>query len=157
MALALVLAVTALGGCSIHRPDNDNGQSGDAVQITGDDSGKVAFNLPFAKGEVNVPQSMMRDGQVDIDGVKMIPGGKISGFNVNAGDKGSTVVMNFTSPVSPQDTRAYFLDQFKQKGVDAALAGDSITGTSRDGDKFDIEVGPGPTGSNGTINIRSNG
>ena len=70
-----------------------------------------------------------------------------------AGDKKATVNIAFTASASPDRVRAYYLDQFKKQGVEAALAGDAISGRSRDGDAFMIEVTPAPNGSQGKIVI----
>lgn len=150
---ALLLAPLILAGCDAHFKNPEN--SSENVKMTGNANGQVAFNFPFAAGQVKIPASMMQKGQFDIDGVRMIPGGSLTGFNVDAGDNGSNVNIAFKSPVSPQDTRAYFLDQFQKKGVQATAAGDAITGKSKDGDNFVINIASAATGSTGTIHIQS--
>src|SRR5437762_7904634 len=102
--------------------------SDENVTITADESGNVAFNLPFVKGQVKVPSGFMHKGDFDIDGVKLMPGSSVTGFSVFARDKGSIVNMSFIAPGSPDDVRSYFVDQFKQKGVEVALAGDAVSG-----------------------------
>jgi hypothetical protein len=150
---ALLAVPLLLAGCHARFKNPANGD--ETVTMNGQANGQVSFNFPFAQGQVKIPASMMHKGQFDIDGVKMIPGGSLTGFNVNAGDNGSTVNIGFNSPASPQDTRAYFLSQFQQKGVQAAAAGDSITGKSKDGDTFVIHVASAANGSTGTIQIQS--
>jgi hypothetical protein len=148
------LAIPALlAGChsSVKNPAN----SDETVTMSGQANGQVSFNFPFAQGHVKIPESMMKNGQFDIDGVKMIPGGTLNGFSVNAGDSGSTVNVGFKSPASAKDTQAYFLDQFRQKGVEAEAAGDSITGKPKDGDTFVIHIASAANGSTGTIQIQS--
>jgi hypothetical protein len=152
-ALALLLVVPLVAGCEIH---SKNPASGDAqVKIDADESGNVSFNLPFMNGNVKLPESAMRNAEFDIDGVKMIPGGTITGFNVDAADKGATVNIGFKAPASADEVRSYFLDQFKQKGVEAALAGDAISGKSKDGDAFVIRIAQVGQGSQGTIALQS--
>jgi hypothetical protein len=148
----LVLLAPLLVGCNVHanNPANDNG----TVTINADDSGQVEFNLPFVSGNVKLPEGMMQNGDFDIDGVKMVPGGQITGVKVNAADKGSTVDIAFSAPTSPDQVRAYFLDQFKQKGAAVAQTGDAVSGKTRDGDAFTINVGPAPQGSQGKITIQ---
>jgi hypothetical protein len=51
--------------------------------------------------------------------------------------------------------RSYFVDQFKKQGVDAAVAGDAVTGKSKDGSPFAIQVSPATSGSLGKIAIQS--
>jgi hypothetical protein len=151
-SVLLMLAVS-LGGCDVSSKNPANSDAN--VTIKGDAGGNVAFNLPFVKGEVQVPSGFMHEGNLDIDGVKLMPGSKVTGFSVFAADKGSTVKMAFAAPASPDQVRAYFADQFKQKGVEVASAGDAISGRSKDGDPFVIRVSPAAQGSQGTIDIQS--
>src|SRR5216117_3725296 len=134
--LALLMLVPLLGGCNVHSKNPANA----------DESGNVAFNLPFVKGQVKVPSGFMHKGDFDIDGVKLMPGSSVTGFSVFARDKGSTVNMSFASPASPDAVRSFFVDQFKQKGVEAALAGDAVSGKTKDGSPFTIQVGPAANG-----------
>jgi hypothetical protein len=131
-----------------------NPASGDEnVSIRADKSGHIAFNLPIAEGQVKVPAGFMHNGDFDIDGVKLMPGSQVSGFNLEAHDHGATVDMSFTAPASPDQVRSYFVDQFKKQGVQVALAGDAIAGKSKDGSPFTIQVSPAPNGSTGKIVI----
>ena len=150
---ALLLAgMTSLTACNVHGKKPHDGD--EKVMIKADENGEVTFNVPFASGQVKLPEGMMKNGDFDIDGVKMMPGGTISGFNVDAGGKTSTVDVSFKAPGSPDQVRGYFVDQFKQKGVDAALAGDAVTGKTKDGSAFVISVQPAARGSQGTIKIQ---
>ena len=81
---------------------------------------------------MKVPAGMMHNGSFDIHGVKLVPGSSVTGFNLDAHDS-ATVDMSFNAPGSPDEVRSYFLDQFKQKGVEPALAGELVTGKSKDG------------------------
>ena len=152
---ALFLLVPLLAGCNVHSKNPANGD--DNVTINADESGDVSFNLPFMQGKVKVPTTMMHNGNFDIDGVKLMPGSSVTGFNLDAHHEGATVNMTFNAPASPDAVRSYFVDQFKEKGVEAALAGDSVTGKSKDGSPFVINVSPAAGGSTGTIEIRSKG
>jgi hypothetical protein len=97
----------------------------------------------------------MHNGNFDIDGVKLMPGSSVTGFNMDAHDQGATINMSFTAPASPDQVRSYFVEQFKKQGAEAALAGDAVTGKSKDGSPFTIQVGPAGSGSQGKINIES--
>jgi hypothetical protein len=150
---AILLALPLLAACNVHTKNPANGDEN--VSIHADESGHIAFNLPIAEGQVKVPAGMMHGGNFDIDGVKLMPGSSVTGFNLDSRDRGATVDMSFNAPGSPDDVRSYFLDQFKQKGVEAALAGESISGKSKDGSPFIIHVTPAPNGSKGIISIQS--
>jgi len=150
---AYLLTLPLLAGCNVHskNPAGDN----KSVSIHADENGNIAFNLPIAQGQVKVPSGFMHNGNVDIDGVKLMPGSSVTGFNMDAHDKGATVNMSFTSPASPDEVRSYFLGQFKKQGDEAALAGDSVNGKSKDGGSFTIQVSPSTNGSAGRIVIQS--
>ena len=144
-----IVLVALLAGCNVHSKSGDN----DNVAVNADESGHIAFDLPFAKGQVKVPSGWMHNGNFDIDGVKLMPGSEVTDFSLDAHDKGSTVNMSFTAPAAPDAVRTYYVDQFKQKGIDAALAGDSVTGTAKDGSPFTIQVAAEGSGSKGTIRV----
>jgi len=147
----LFLLVPLLASCNVHskNPANDNGN----VSIHADENGNISFNLPIAAGQVKVPSGFMHNGNVDIDGVKLMPGSSITGFNMDAHDHGATINMSFTAPATPDAVRSYFVDQFRRQGVEAAIAGDAVTGKSKDGSPFTIQVSPAPSGSQGKIAI----
>lgn len=151
--IAFLLALPLLAGCNVHskNPANDDGN----VSIHADENGNIAFNLPIAQGQLKIPGNFMHNGNVDIDGVKLPPGSSVTGFNVDARDHGATVNMSFTSPGTPDDVRSYFVGEFKKQGAEAAISGDSVTGKSKDGSPFTIQVSQAGSGSQGKIVIQS--
>ena len=148
-----LLGLALLGGCNIH--SKNPADSDENVTITADDGGNVSFNLPFVKGQVQIPNGFMHNGNFDIDGVKLMPGSQVTGFSVFAQNKGSVVNAGFTSPAAPDQVRSYFVDQFKAKGVEASLAGDTVSGKTRDGSPFTIQVASAASGSKGVIVIHA--
>jgi hypothetical protein len=151
--LALFAILPLLAGCNVH--SKNPADADDNVSIHADESGHVAFNLPIAEGTLKVPAMMMHNGNIDIDGVKLMPGSSVTGFSLDAQhDNGATVNMSFTSPAPPDQVRSYFVDQFMHQGVEAALAGDSVVGKSKDGSPFTISVRPAPNGSQGKIVVQ---
>ncbi|HEY4071029.1 MAG TPA: hypothetical protein VGM04_05675 [Sphingomicrobium sp.] len=149
---ALLLLVPLLAGCNVHSK-NPAGRD-DNVSIKGDESGHIEFNLPIAEGKLKVPTAMMHNGDFDIDGVKLMPGSKVTGFSLEAHDKGATVDMAFSAPATPDEVRSYYIDQFKAQGVEAALAGDAVQGKTKDGSPFSIHVSPAASGSQGMIEVQ---
>ncbi|HEV8408850.1 MAG TPA: hypothetical protein VGQ34_13060 [Sphingomicrobium sp.] len=151
-SLALLMVLPLLAACNVH---SKNPASGDEnVSVHADENGHISFNLPIGQGQLKLPTSMMHNGNFDIDGVKLPPGSSVNGFNLDAHDKGATVDMSFTNPKSPDEVRSYFIDQFKNKGVEASLSGDSVTGKSKDGSSFTIEVSSAAGGSQGKIVVQ---
>jgi hypothetical protein len=151
-AALLVLAPLVAAGCNVHSKNPANGDEN--VMINATENGEVTFNVPFASGQVKLPEGAFHNGDFDIDGVKMMPGATISGFNVNAGDKGATVNFAFKAPAAPEEVRAYFLDRFKAKGIEASAVGNSVSGKTKDGDPFVITVQAAGQGSEGTIKVQ---
>jgi hypothetical protein len=151
---AFLMVASLLAACNVE-PKNPTDNE-EKITINADESGQVAFNLPFASGSVKLPEGSLSNADFDIDGVKMVPGGSITSFNVDAGDKGGTVHFVFKAPGSAEEVRTYFLDQFKQKGLEAAAAGTSVSGKTKDGNPFTIRVEPAAQGSQGTITIQTN-
>ena len=149
---ALFLLVPLLAGCDMHSKNPAKGD--DNVTIRADDSGQIEFNLPIAEGKVKVPAGMMHKGNIDIDGVKLMPGSTVTGFSMFAADKGATVNMAFKASAPPDAVRSYYVDQFKKQGVEAALSGDAVQGKTKDGGAFTIQVGPAGGGSEGKIQIQ---
>jgi hypothetical protein len=149
---AVLLDLPLLAGCNVHTKNPAN--SGDDVTIHADEGGNIAFNLPIAEGQVKIPSGFMHEGDIDIDGVKLMPGSKVTGFNLDSRNDVSNVDMSFTAPASPDQVRSYYVDQFKKQGVEAAIAGDAVTGKSKDGSPFTIQVGPAANGSAGKIVIQ---
>jgi len=151
--LAFLLVLPLLACCNVHSKHGDDGD--DNVSLSADQNGQVAFNFPFARGSIKLPASMMHNGDLDLDGVKMPAGTSTTGFHMNSANHETTVVMNFTNPQTPDQVRSYFVDAFGKKGLEAKLEGDSVIGKSKDGNPFTIGVSPGPNGSQGQIVIHS--
>jgi len=149
---AFLVLVPLLAGCYVHSKNPAAGD--DNVSIHADQSGNIAFNLPIAEGKLKVPATFMHEGDVDIDGVKLMPGSVLTGFNLDSHNGVSNVDMSFTAPASPDEVRSYYVDQFRKQGIEAALAGDAVTGKSKDGSPFAIHVSPSSNGSQGKIVIQ---
>lgn len=150
--LALFLIVPLIAGCDIHAKSSDKGD--DNVSVKADATGNISFDVPFAKGQVKLPAGFMDKGDIDIDGVKLMPGSQVTGFNLDSHNDVSNVEMAFTATASPDQVRAYYLDQFKQKGIEASLSGGAVTGKSKDGNPFRIDIGPAANGSQGKIVVQ---
>ena len=149
LALPLLLAA-----CNVDTKTPVDGD--EKVAMKADASGNVSFDMPFAKGQLKLPAGMMNEGDVDIDGVKMMPGSKMSGFSMNAGEgKQDTVNLTFTAPRPPAEVQRYFADEFGKQGARATAGGDTLQGTTKDGTAFTMRFAAAGTGTNGTIELLS--
>jgi hypothetical protein len=152
--LAILMALPLIGACDSQSQDRNHG--GADISINSDDSGQESFNLSIGQGRVNIGGLKLDGEDFDIDGVKLMPGSSLTAFNIDSRGKGATVNLAFKAPKPPDQVRAYFVDKFRAKGVQARLSGDKVVGTSKDGDPFAIEVAAAPGGSKGTIVVHSN-
>src|SRR4029078_5141866 len=150
---ALLITLPLVAACDVHaKKPADHDEN---VSINAGESGQVSVNLRFANAQVKLPEGTMENAKFDIDGVKLMPGATMTGFNLNAGDKGATVHFSSKARASPDAVRAYFADEFKKQGVEAATSGTGVTGRSKEGDAFVIDVQPAAQGSTGTIAVQS--
>ena len=139
--------------------DTDANDSDGNVHIAMGDAaggnGSVSVDVPGFKANVSLP-AINLGNHVDLDGIKLAPGTKVSGMNVDAKDNGGdgdsgTVQMHFTSPQPP----GAVLDHYAKSAVDAGYGAIARTGTSlsakKDEKSFTVEISPDGSGSRGTI------
>lgn len=153
LRLLIIPAVLLLTGCDVET--KNPAEASNAVSINAGATGRVAFDFPFAQGEIKLPAAVMENSDFNIDGVKLMPGGKITGFRVDGGDGAEQVDLSFTAPVPPAEASAYFVEQFRAKGMTAEAAGDSVSGVSKDGTAFVMRFAPEGAGTKGTIVLNS--
>lgn len=161
--ILISLPLLALAAChgKIDIGDADGNDSEANVHIAMGDAaggnGSVAIDAPGFKANVSLPDINI-GGHVDLDGIKLAPGTKVSGMNVDARDNGGdgdsgVVRMRFTDPQAP----SAILDHYAKSAVDAGYGDVTRTGTSltaRKGEKtFSVETAPEGGGSRGTITI----
>lgn len=150
--LGAVVPLFVLAACEadVALPSKDGG----AVQMNADADGRVAFNLPFAKGEIKLPAAMMAEGKLNLDGVQLPEGAKMSGFNLDAKEgQPAKVNLSFTAPMAPEAVKTYFLQQFREQGVEARMVADAIQGTTKEGTEFALRFTPDGNGTRGNIVI----
>ena len=154
LKIAALAPLLVLAACDADVKASD--ANNETVQMKADADGRVAFNLPFAKGEIKLPTGVMSNADFDLDGVKMMPGAKLTGFNVDAGkDQPGKVNFTFTAPASPDEVKNYFVEQFRAKGVQVKMAADALQGRAKDGDTFLMRFAPQGSGTNGTIELNT--
>jgi hypothetical protein len=94
----------------------------------------------------------------DIDGVGLYPGATITSMNVNAtssSDAGGSGVVKFgfTAPDGAEKVAAWYAAAFAKAGSKIARKGNRITGTTKGGDAFAVDVAPAGKTSKGVITI----
>ncbi len=135
-------------------------EDGSTVAINADgDTGKVGVKLPGFDANVRLPKKLLDDTEFDIDGVKLYPGSTVASVNVKADEsaaKGSrsTVRIGFNSPAEPAKVATWFKDAFAKQAITVGGDADTLTGKSKDGDAFAIELAAADGGkTNGTVVI----
>ena len=166
--MTLLIVPVLLAGCEMkigkddakdgNRASVSVGEDGN-VQISAADGAKgVSIDVPGFSAKVNVPGLELGGDNMDIDGMKLYPGTKLSTVNVNGGDESGVVDMKFASPGSPAAIADYYVNAAKENDfTDVASRKDGanmvVTAKKPDGDLVTIALAPAGTGSNGQIKI----
>lgn len=151
--ISMLIGLGVLSACN--DPDerrvsaqNDNA-SDVSMSIDGGNNGsgaKISLSLPSLK---------LDNPDIDIDGVKLFPGAKVTGVDISGQDGRSEggVIVRFNAEAPPAKIRDYYLAAFKQKGVTAAARGTGIVGTDHDGTPFRIDLEANDAGTRGAIHM----
>lgn len=152
LKIAALTPLLLLAACKAEVREPATGD--ESVQMKADADGRVAFDLPFAKGEIKLPTGAFSNANFDIGGVKMMPGAKMTSFNLDAGgDRPGKINFTFTAPATPDEVSRYFVEQFRAKGMEASAQAGSLQGKTAEGDNFQMRFAPQGSGTNGTIVI----
>ena len=133
---------------------------GSTVKITADGkTGNVGFKVPGFDTNIRLPKKLLDDSNFDIDGVKLYPGSTVDTVNITANDKGgkdeqTDVRIGFTSPADPAKVSDWFKDQFGKQSIKAEGDATKLTGTTKDGEVFTIELTEKDGKTAGLVNIR---
>lgn len=163
--LAILLCGVAVAACNANRKeaveDRHDGVTVDAqwdddkgsavlpdagVNIKADmEKGRVELKLPGGiGGTVNIPQGLEADAKFDLDGLGRYPGARLTSVNVDAGRtdgvKRGIVVLGFTAPGSAAQVADWYAARLSDKGRPASRSGNTLTGTTEDGDAMVIAV-----------------
>lgn len=146
---------------SISEADRLPASSDDAgVNIRADmESGEVALKLPGGlEGKVKIPKGLESESQFDLDGVGRYPGSKLVTVNVKgtAGDGAGSgqVVLGFSAPGTAGQVADWYQKALADKDRAAVRTGNSISSTTKDGDRMVIAVEDGAGGvARGRITI----
>ena len=105
--------------------------------------------------KIGLPGLKLGTPNVDIDGVKLYPGARVTGIDVSGqeGDDEGGVIIRFDSADAPAKIRDYYLAAFKEKGLAASVDGTTITGRDHDGAPFRIALAAQSNGTRGEIHV----
>jgi hypothetical protein len=141
-----VLALSACGGGNGHAPVADSEPANRSVSMTigegQEGATNLAINLPNVQGKLSLPAIRLNPREVDIDGVGLYPGSRVTGLDI-AGEDGvseGSVAIRFDSSAPPAVIRDYFVKAFAEKGISVKAAGNRITGRDKSGKPFSISM-----------------
>lgn len=157
--ISMLVGLGMLGACSEsdereRSAQNDNGADVTLSAQSGNDGAtKVAVNIPGLQGQFKLPALKLGKADVDIGGVKLYPGTRVTGVDV-AGQEGRSeggMIVKFDSDAAPSAIQTYYLNAFREKGLSAAAKGSGVSGRDEDGRPFHIDLNAQGTGTRGTI------
>ena len=176
--IAILLCGVAVAACNASREDrleaekaarislSANSETGlvDAeaggVNIKADmESGEVELQLPGGlQGKVKIPAGMQPDAKFDLGGLGRYPGSRLSSVDVKgrSDDEGgkSSVVLGFTAPGTAGKVADWYGKALADSGRFSGRSGNTLTGTTEDGDRMVIAVDDGAAGiARGRITI----
>ncbi len=166
-ATILILPMLALlAGCHATSKDGDAGaEQGVSISVKDDDGGDtkvaataqgVSVNAPGFSGKLNLPGLSIGGDDIDLDGMKLYPGSKVTGVDVDAhGEDKGLVRIAFRSDAAPAKIVDYYRTAATDAGYQLAAAGagsdQALSGTKSGGKHFALSVKPGASGATGTI------
>ena len=168
LGLAVPLLLLAACEMKVGKDDRDKdmasvkvGADGN-VAITADEGADgVSLSVPGFEGKMKIPGMELSGDDMDIDGIKLYPGSKLSGINITdqKGPGNGLVDMGFTSPATPDKVAAHFAAgararDFTDIKVTNAGGKTTLTAKNPDGDDFAITMQPVELGTSGRILIR---
>lgn len=151
--ISMLIGLGVLSACSDaderrSNAQNDNG-SDLSMSIDGDDKG------PRGRLSIGLPSFKLDNPDVDIDGVKLYPGARVTGVDISGEDGQSEggMTIRFISDAAPDKVRDYYLMAFMAKGMTATVTRGGIAGTDRDGRPFRIGLTENGSGTRGAVHM----
>jgi hypothetical protein len=121
---------------------------GTRVAISADRAtGAVKLAFPGARMEFNLPESMLKAQDFELDGTKLYPGSVIDTFDVRRreGEGNDTVRIAFTSPAAPDVVRGWMLSQTASAKRPLRATSEALVGATGEGKAYTIRLAPGAT------------
>lgn len=161
----MLIGLGMLGACGEGDERRRNAQNDNAADVAmnveGSNGGaaNLSLDLPDIKAQIRLPKIKLKTGDVDIDGVRLYPGSRVTGIDL-AGEEGQSegsVGIRFDIDAKPDEVRDYFVDAFKQKGVAVTVQDYRISGRDHDGKPFSIVVEEQGEGARGVLKLGNKG
>lgn len=161
-SLVLIAPVLFLAACSKGGDGTNfsiNAKTDDGSPVTAQANGQtghVSIDTPAFKADVKLPKFVLDSTHMDIDGVKLFPGSKVEGVDVEGGDnEDGSVRISFDSPADAGQVHGWFQKQMSDAGYTVKAEGAGFTGTTDKGDPFTLELQGGGAGhTKGVMHLR---
>ena len=151
--VALLLPVALLAACERKGDEaaveirSGNG----STQITAEPGkeSRLKIDTPGVKADINVPFLSMMTEKMEIDGVRLYPGSKIAGVNINADDgkDEDRFTLRFQAPAARDKVADWFNTQFTANQFKMTLQGSRFSGTNDEGNPVTLDMRDGPNGT----------
>lgn len=145
LILGLLIATAPLAACD--KSDgtsftmNTSDSDGNTTVSADGKTGQVALNIPGFSGKITLPKVHLSGDDLELNGVHLYPGSKITTMNVDAkGNDTGVVHVAFTSPADPQVVRNWFQQKLTGAGFKLRADGDGLAGTTDDGKPFSMQL-----------------
>ena len=129
-SLLIIAATLPLAACDVHK----TGKHDASVTINASENGSVAYEGPGVKGSLQVEPVMLKQSNMEIDGVKMFPGSNFTAVNV----QDNAVTMGFSAPAKVAVVKDYYAKRFAEEGVTVTPSIDGFVGKTKDGGDFTL-------------------
>jgi hypothetical protein len=137
MRAALLLPLLLAAGCD-RRDEGAAAGSGNGAKANGT---TLKIDAPGIKADIDLPFVDKISANMDIDGVKLYPGSKVSGVNIDGkSESGGQVAMRFTAPAPRAKVVEWFQNQFSTNGFQVRTTPTGFAGTKQDGDWYTLDL-----------------
>lgn len=152
--LAALLAVAGCDKADKGTSVTITGENGNALAAVSGESGEVKIDTPGFKGSFTLPKIQLDADSFDLNGVKLPPGSRVTGMNIDGKDDAGAMRIGFDSPVAPEALRDWFRERLPKAGYTVEASGTGLSGVTDDKRAFHLEVAPAAGGhTSGTISI----
>jgi hypothetical protein len=150
--ISMLIGLGVLSACNDpdERRVNAQNDNGSDLSMTVDGGNKKA-----AKISLSLPSIKLGTPDVDIDGVKLYPGARVTGVDISGqeGQSEGGLIIRFDADVASDKVRDYYLAAFKAKGVAVSQGRNGISGKDEDGKPFRIMLEDNGGKTRGTIQM----
>lgn len=131
---------------------------GENASASANPDGRVKIDLPGFKADVNLPTISLDAENMDIGGVKLYPGSKVTAVNILGDGKADSdhdkVVIVFDAPTDATALKAWFTEKMADEKFAVAATANGLSGKTDEDEPFTLDFTPGAAGhTTGTFTI----